>query len=326
MALSCGGGGSDSIPAASACPAGAQGLDCLFQLWDRVRQDCEPAVASAFVESIDRRHGDLPAWHRGRALFVSRRYPVLFLHDGQNVFDDHRCCAVPTGWEINRTLDREIEAGAIDPIVAVGFDFAAARGDEYGGAKREAFLAFQVEHVQARAAELWRLDANRVYVAGSSFGGNAALLLAFTYPDVYAGAASLSGNFQQMYGTPESIFAVVARTGKIPVALYVDHGDGAGDRPWLSLEMRDLLVSLGFPRIGGPDCRPGPGDLCYFYEPGAEHDEVAWGRRAPLFLRAFFSAHGVALSDADREAAMSKAARLLSSDADRSSGGRLVVT
>src|SRR4029077_16291079 len=46
----------------------------------------------------------------------ARTYPVLFMHDGQNIFDDHDCCFGHTGWEVNVTLDTEIAAGRVAPI------------------------------------------------------------------------------------------------------------------------------------------------------------------------------------------------------------------
>jgi predicted alpha/beta superfamily hydrolase len=414
----CGGGSHapDNSVTPSACPAGPRGLDCLFALWDRVRDDCAPDAVTAFAESIDRRHGDLPACHGGRALFVTRdapasiggdmtgwqvgdlvtapvcssglfavetaiasgrmtyqlivngvwkldpenfafayvddagnlegkysvlntydsgvgtlvrpdealcseklgncrsfttylpagygspehadrKYPVLFMQDGQNIFDDHDCCrsaprpepGLHTGWEINRTLDEEISAGRVEPVVVVGVDFSTNRGGEYAGDQREDFIEFQVGHVQPRAAALWRLDPSRVYVAGSSMGAQISLALAFAHPEVYSGAAALSGAFQTLQNTPGSIFEVIERRGKVPVALYLDGGDGTGDRPWDTLRMRDLLVELGWDLADAPDCDPGVDDLCYFFEEGSMHSELNWGARAHLFLGAFFT-------------------------------------
>ena len=52
--------------------------------------------------------------------------------------------------------------------------------------------------------------------------------------------------------------------------------DGAAD----SVEVRDLLVGLGWQRADSPSCTPGPSSLCYFHEPGATHDELAWKARS----------------------------------------------
>jgi predicted alpha/beta superfamily hydrolase len=227
---------------------------------------------------------------------AARRYPVLFMHDGQNVFDDHDCCFGHTGWEVNVTLDREIAAGTIAEVVVVGFDHAGVgRINEYGyeiaqGGRRETFMAFQVELVQVRAAALWRLDPDRVFTAGSSLGGNISLHLAFAYPEVYRGAASLSGAFQLGEATVPD---VVTSTGKIPMTLYVDHGGTAadgGDGYDANVALRDLLIATGWARTDSPACVAGPDSLCYFHDVGAAHDELAWLARSDRFLRYLFPA------------------------------------
>lgn len=397
------------------CPAGPAGLDCLFAQWDALAGGCDAPLLAAFEESVARRHGDLPAWHAGRALFVTRggpaavagtwnnwsptalvtaqlcggplwvaeapvpsgrheyklvrggvyaldpenwafayddfpgngdgrnsvlntydsgvghlvqpdeelcsaelgncrpfttylprgygapanaarRYPVVFMHDGQNIFDDHDCCFGHTGWEVNVTLDERIASGAIEEAIVVGFDHAGPdRGAEYAfaeadGGRRELFQRFQVEVVQRRAAEIWRLDGERVFVAGSSFGGLASILLAFAYPDVYAGAAALSGAFWPGQDTGHAARDVVAAIGYTGVPLYLDTGgtpeDGA-DGYWNTIELRDLLVAQGWRRADSPACALAPGALCFFHDVGATHDELAWRARAHRFLEFF---------------------------------------
>ena len=139
---------------------------------------------------------------------------------------------------------------------------------------------------------MWRLDPARVYVAGSSFGGHISLLLAFRYPNVYVGAASLSGAFWPYEGTPQSIFAETSGIGKVPVALFMDHGGTAADGAdgyWPNLAMRDQLVGMGWAQSTAPSCTPSDDSLCYFWDEGAAHDELAWKDRAHLFLRYFFA-------------------------------------
>jgi hypothetical protein len=81
----------------------------------------------------------------------------------------------------------------------------------------------------------------------------------------------------------------LAAIGKQPVAIYLDHGgnvasnaDSAAD----SVEIRDRLDGMGWDRRDSTACaEPGPDALCYFMEPGATHDELAWKARAWRFLR-----------------------------------------
>lgn len=233
----------------------------------------------------------LPAGY-GAPENAERRYPGLFLHDGQNVFDDPFCCFGHGGWEVNTALDRDIAAGDATEVIAVGFDNGGAqRLAEYGGALQETFMAFQVGTVQPVAAALWRIDPARVYTAGSSLGGFIAFRLAFAFPDVYAGAASLSGSFFIGEDEGSAMTDIVAETGLLPLALYLDHGgteaDGGDNLP----SNRRLLAALagaGWMPGDSPDCAVGPGRLCYFHAVGATHDEAAWRERSWRFLRFLF--------------------------------------
>jgi enterochelin esterase-like enzyme len=220
---------------------------------------------------------------------ASRRYPALFLHDAQNVFDDPRCCFGHGGWEINDTLDREIAAGRVAEVIAVAFEHGGAqRLAEYGGELQEAFMAFQVGTVQPAAASLWRIDPARVYTAGSSLGGLISFRLAFAHPEIYRGAASLSGSFFLGEEDGTSMADIVGETGLVPLALYLDHGgtveDGADNLP-SNQRLLAALTGAGWVRGDSPDCPAGAGRLCYFHDIGATHDELAWRGRSWRFLR-----------------------------------------
>jgi predicted alpha/beta superfamily hydrolase len=220
---------------------------------------------------------------------AARAYPVLFMHDGKNVWDDHNCCFGHTGWEVNVALDVEIAAGRVAPAIVIAADQTAQRNNEYGlsPTTMTAFMQFQVDELQPRALAKVRGD-GRVLVAGSSLGGLVSMELALRYPQHYAGAASLSGAFWPGQDEGQALRDHLPAMGKQPLAIYLDHGgsvtansDGAAD----SAEIRDLLVGLGWQRADSPNCSVGPNALCYFHEPGATHDELAWKARTWRFLR-----------------------------------------
>ena len=221
----------------------------------------------------------------------STSYPVVFMHDGQNVWDDKDCCFGHTGWELNVTLDAEIAAGRVAPAIVIAAASTTNRNDEYGLdlTTMATFMAFQVETLQPAALALVRWDGARVAIAGSSLGGLVSMYLALTYPQTYRAAASLSGAFWPHQDTGEALRDRLPALGKQPLALYLDHGgnvaanaDGAGDTG----EVRDLLVGLGWQRGDSPACAaPTDSALCYFSQPGATHDELAWKDRAWRFVR-----------------------------------------
>jgi iron(III)-enterobactin esterase len=218
---------------------------------------------------------------------AERTYPVLFLHDGQNVWDDHDCCFGHTGWEVNVALDAEIASGHIAPLIVIAAAHSAARNTEYGLSPQtmRTFMEFQVRELQPAALAKVRWNRERLAVGGSSLGGLVSMHLALAYPETYAMGVSLSGAFWPGKGNGTALRDQLTRQ---PVAIYLDHGghvgdnsDGAAD----SVEVRDLMVGLGWQLQTSPACTPTDSALCYHAEPGAAHDELAWKARAWRFLR-----------------------------------------
>lgn len=222
-------------------------------------------------------------------------YPVLFMHDGQNLWDDHDCCFGHTGWEINVALDTEIGAGRVAPVIVIGAASTVARNDEYGlsQAKLATFMAFQVTELQPQALARVRWNHDKVAIAGSSLGGLTAMHLALGHPETYSAAASLSGAFWPGQDDGTALRDRIPSYGKQALAVYLDSGgdvaqdsDGAAD----TVEVRDLLVGLGWQRGDSPSCTRGDNAVCYYLEPGATHDELAWKARTWRFLRFLFPA------------------------------------
>src|SRR2546423_14974030 len=123
----------------------------------------------------------------------------------------------------------------------------------------------------------------RAFVAGSSLGGVLSMRLALAYPDVYRGAASLSGAFWFGQDSNTAVDHFLGATGKVPVAIYLDSGgavadnsDGAAD----TVAIRDQMKGLGWQTQDSPSCTLDASHVCYYIEPGATHDELAWNARA----------------------------------------------
>ena len=139
-----------------------------------------------------------------------RRYPVLYLHDGQNVFS-FAGTNIAFGWgswELDRTADAFSRDKKLQEIIMVGVDNSGAqRYAEYCGAHHsseartntlfENYAAFLIDELKPRMDKEYRTksDAEHTAVMGSSMGGICSLILAWEHPDVFGGAASLSGAF-----------------------------------------------------------------------------------------------------------------------------------
>src|SRR6185503_12561305 len=152
-----------------------------------------------------------------------RRYPVLYLHDGQNVFSSAgtNCCFGWGSWDLDKTADRLIAEERMEEIIMVGVDSGRSRYKECRGllydspGKRTAaaknapkrteensrfdayakFLTQELKPVIDREFRT-RKTAAHTGVMGSSMGGIGSLALAWENPKVFGLAASLSGAFQ----------------------------------------------------------------------------------------------------------------------------------
>lgn len=157
-----------------------------------------------------------------------RRFPVLYLHDGQNVFSSAgtNCCYGWGSWDLDRTADRLVAEGAMQEIILVAVDHGRSRYKEYRGrlhaavakkarsgtklasstndlvlpdnARFDAYANFLIKELKPRIDREYRTLKTPAHtgVAGSSLGGIGSLSLAWEYPKTFGRAASLSGSFQ----------------------------------------------------------------------------------------------------------------------------------
>jgi predicted alpha/beta superfamily hydrolase len=139
-----------------------------------------------------------------------RRYPVLYLHDGQNVFS-FAGTNIAFGWgswEMDKTVDALSHDGKIPELIMVGVDNAGIqRYAEYCGAHQssgtntntafENYSAFLIDELKPKIDKEYRTrpDSKNTAMMGSSMGGICSLILAWEHPDIFGGAASLSGAF-----------------------------------------------------------------------------------------------------------------------------------
>jgi len=197
-------------------------------------------------------------------------YPVLYMHDGQNVFDP-ATSFLGVDWGVDETADRLIRDGRIQPIIVVGIYNSPQRMDDYGfGEQGRAYQNFVVEVVKPLVDANYRTKPDRDNTAtmGSSMGGLISFLLAWNHPDVFRQAACLSPAF-----FPEVVDMVrVAESAPAGMRLYMDNGtEGMEERiQHFCDDMMDVLPGQAFV----------PGENFEWYlDKGAEHNEPAWAAR-----------------------------------------------
>jgi predicted alpha/beta superfamily hydrolase len=202
-----------------------------------------------------------------------RRYPVLYVHDGQNAFDP-LTSFLGVDWQIDETADRLIREGKMQEILVVAIGNTPDRRDEYSDTpKGRAYMRFIVEKLKPVIDEEYRTlpDREHTAVMGSSMGGLISFLLVWDYPKVFSQAACLSPAF--LYRDVNAVSLVEASAGtKQNLRIYMDNG-GVGLDGQLQQGCERMLQALqakGF-EMGE--------NLEWYHDPEAEHSERAWSKR-----------------------------------------------
>lgn len=208
-------------------------------------------------------------------------YPVLYMHDGQNMFDP-ATSAFGIDWQIDEAADSLIRKGIIEPVIIAGIYNTPDRGKEYlPTATSKRYMKFVVEIVKPLIDSCYRTlpSAEHTAVGGSSAGGLAAFMLAFEYPGIFSLAAALSPALKI-----ETIdYVSVIRNNylpEVPPKLYIDIGNDELDRqlkPGVD-EMISVLKNKGY--VEGID-------YIYRFNTDWKHSESSWAERiidALIFL------------------------------------------
>lgn len=234
------------------------------------------------------------------ALGSARRYPVLYMHDGQNLFDVVTSFAGE--WQVDETLGTLADEGL--ELIVVGIPNGGGRrfaeytpyrgraGPEGAGGLGRAYLRFLVETVKPRvdAAFPTRTDRGATGIMGSSLGGLISLWAAVEHPATFGLIGAMSPAVPAGQG---QILGRLRRLAVGPERVYLDVGGREGShlandpvaRRWSAAFPRDVLRIRGA-LLGAGLCEPA--DLRYVEEPEATHHESAWGRRLPDALRFLF--------------------------------------
>jgi predicted alpha/beta superfamily hydrolase len=213
----------------------------------------------------------------------AKRYPVLYMHDGQNLFDA-KTAAYGVEWRIDETVNQSIALGKMDEVIVVGIDNTPDRIPEYtpccdpqyGGGKLDRYERFVVDTVKPLVDKGYRTlpGKDNTAIMGSSLGGLASVLIAQHHPDLFAKAGSVSGSF--WWNGRMAIDKLPPL--RQPLAFYLDAGtrdDGLDD----TIKMRDALLAKGYRENA---------DLLFYKAEGGRHNEASWAARVDKPLIWFF--------------------------------------
>ena len=222
-----------------------------------------------------------------------RRYPVIYLHDGQNLFDAQTSFAGE--WRVDETMEGLSREG-IEAIVVGIPNSGEERLDEYSpfidptsGGRGDLYLSFIIETVKPLVDASFRTLTGRTHtgIMGSSMGGLISLYAYFRHPEVFGFAGAMSPAFWFAKG---AIYDTIQKAAFSPGRIYIDagtreHGEG---RRWISLPWRSRRYYAGVRRMNRLLARKGyrpRRDLLYVEEKWANHEEAAWARRLPQAIR-----------------------------------------
>ncbi|QIO22244.1 alpha/beta hydrolase [Haloarcula sp. JP-L23] len=246
-----------------------------------------------------------PRLDNSRELFVyvppsyettERTYPVVYMHDGQNLFDETTSYAGE--WGVDETMER-LAASGVEAIVVGVPNQGDRRFAEYSPFRRtdsagldgtipddgvpgraDEYLAYLVETVKPVVDGRFRTtsSSSETALVGSSMGGLVSLYGCFEYPGTFGAAGVLSPAF---WWVGADIFEYVTRADALPERVYVDVG--GNERPDDPERSRAYVADAERMVALLRDC--GVSTLRYREDPDARHHEAAWRRRLPDALR-----------------------------------------
>ena len=227
----------------------------------------------------------LPAGYDERP---DQKYPVLYMHDGQNLFDPERSYIPGNHWRLGEAADKAIGERTAEPMIIVGIDNAgAARIDEYtptfdpakkAGGRAADYARMLIEELKPLVDTRYRTlpGPDQTGVGGSSLGGLNSLFLVLRHPEVFRRAAVMSPSI--WWHDRVILKELETFPGKQP-RIWIDIGGREGGEALEGARaLRDALRGRGWANE----------DVAYQEDRRGDHSERAWARRSRSMLEFLF--------------------------------------
>jgi predicted alpha/beta superfamily hydrolase len=215
-----------------------------------------------------------------------KRYPVIYAHDGQNLFEASTA-SYGVEWGVDETINSRVGTGEMDEVIVVGmhhagsgriYEYTPCCDPSYGGGGADKYKLFVIDTVKPYVDSNFRTLWGKEYTGlmGSSLGGLVSFYMARRHPDVFSKAACLSSSF--WWNNQALTREVEQSTWKAPVKFYLDAGTSS-DGLTETNRMRDALLADGHAYNV---------DLFHYVANGAGHTESAWAARVYIPLMALY--------------------------------------
>lgn len=240
----------------------------------------------------------IPQLKRTRRLWIylppgyensEERYPVLYMHDGQNLFSS--TTAFSGEWEVDETMEKLIQKNKIDEVIIVGIDNDPEHRlneyspyiFEYSGIEfrpqANEYAAFIVETLKPYIDENYRTKTSREHTAvmGSSMGGLISVYIGVKYQEVFSKVGALSSSFGIC--KDELVEFIAAHPKKYPMQFWLDMGSkemGNMDLKEYQIPVKKALIKAGWNK--GQEVK-------FRVFQGAEHNEQSWNKRFDKVLK-----------------------------------------
>jgi len=216
-----------------------------------------------------------------------KRYPVLYMHDGNNLFDPY-ISHLDCDWGLDETIHKLASSHQINDIIVVAIyntpdranEYTPFRSEEYGGGGGESYSKFIIDELKPYIDDRFRTlkTARDTAIGGASFGGIISLYIGLSHPEVFSSMIAISPSLWWADGELAR-WAAARKINLKKTKIWVDMGLIEGDE------------ALRHSRNFAEEMRKAFPDFANFrYEefPNAPHNAVAWGKRFHLPLSFIF--------------------------------------
>ncbi len=232
-----------------------------------------------FYSSHLKNERDILVWLPPSYQSGSKRYPVIYMHDGQNLFDPRTSYSGIT-WNVDKIISKLIFEKKIEEVIVVGINNSKDRIEEYNlySAKGLNYSSFLINELKRFIDENYRTktDPANTCTIGSSMGGLFSFQLIMNFPKIFGKAGCLSNSF---WINRKRVFLEPENKNLDDLKIYLDCGKGEKELIFDNMKMALILKNK--------DMQCGK-NLLYHFEKDAHHSESYWARRLHIPLTFLF--------------------------------------